>query len=180
MGFDAELPTIEEQLEKSPLKKTDIALSDANELNFTIAYIPDPPTVEVKRGHLIEAINKAELASLLIEVDEHTDTFHLFHVTDKDSTAYTASYDEGVRSLVSLVLAEDWFVVEMDANAIPESVAEFLEEMQVMEEEYADEGELFSQTYAGNQLKNRIYDLKQADTNVFLNPEEALEEEAEQ
>lgn len=178
MGFDAELPTIEEQLTESPLEQTNLSLTDAGELNFVIAHIPDPPKVEVKRGHLIEAINNAELDSLLLEVDEETGTFTLFHITDSESTAYTATYEDGVRSLVSFLLAEDWFVVKMDSDAVPEVVADFFSEMQVLPDGYADEGELFSQTYAANQLKTRIYDLKQADTDVFLNPEEVMEEEA--
>lgn len=176
MGFDADLPTIDTQLRESLLEETNRSLTDADKLNFILAYIPDPPKVEVKRGHLVEAINNAELDSILLEINEETDTFNLFYVTDSESTAYTASYDDGVRSLVSFLLAEDWFVVKMDADAVPEIVADFFSEMQILPDGYADEEELFSQTYSANQLKTRIYDLKQADTDVFLNPEEVMDE----
>jgi hypothetical protein len=179
MGFDAELPTIEEQLANSSFTKTSQTLDELTNHNFTLAYMPDPPTVEVKQGHLIEAINKLELDSILLEINKETDTVLLFYITDEETIAYQSNYNDGVRSLVSLLLAEDWFVIEMDATAIPPSVADYCEEQTVLTDGYADEGELFSETYAANQLKNRIYDLKQTDSDLFVNPQEHINNEEE-
>lgn len=167
MGFDHNLPTIDTQLSESPLEECDASLTNYSDFEFVFVYIPDPPKVEVEQEHLIEAVNHAELESILVSVDEETDETVLFYVTDSSSTAYRGNIGDGVHTLVDVLLCEDWFVLLSDTSFLPDSVAQYISEMTVLPEGYADEGELFSQTYAKNRLKHRIYDIKQTDTDLF-------------
>jgi len=167
MGFDAQLPTIETQLEKYAFEPVDIPLTELTEQDFTIAYIPDPPTVEVKKGHLIEAINSVELDSLLVEVNEDNNTVTLFYVSEDATQAYQATYNEGIKALTMALFAEDWFVIELNKNCIPNQLVDLFEEMKVLKNGHANEGELFSETYAINQLKTRIIDMKESEEELF-------------
>jgi len=178
MGFNSDLPTIQEQIQNSEFTQSSHSLSDFQEFDFTLAHIPDPPKVEVKKNHLIEAINKVELDSILININNKTQKVTLFYVTKEDVTSYQTSHEDGIPAIVSLLLCEDWFTIEMNKNAVPTAIAEFFEEMKVLTDGYAEQGELFSETYAANQLKNRIYDLKQTESDMFLHPEKETQQES--
>lgn len=167
MGFENDLPTIDTQLEKSPLQKADMSLTEYSDFEFVFVHIEDPPKVEVKRNHIIEAVNNAELDSVLVSIDETEDKTVLFYVTEDGSTSYTGNFGDGVHTLVDVLLCEDWFVLTSETEDLPDSVSHFLSEMTVLPDGFAEEGELFTQTYGKNQLKHQIYDIKQSDTDLF-------------
>jgi len=171
MAYDADLPTLPEKLEQSPLETTTKEITDFDDFAITFVHIDDPPKVEVSRGHVVEAVNKRELESLSLAFND--ETMYAFYVYDNQIDGYECSIEDGVYTISEVLLCEDWAVLTLSDSLpqlIPDALCDLLEEMTIVHKTVLDEGELFTRIYGMNQLKKRIVSLKNAESGGLFNP----------
>lgn len=171
MAYDADLPTLSDQLEHSPVEETTKEITDFDDFAITFVHIDDPPKVEVSRGHVVEAVNKRELESFLVAFED--EMMYAFYVYDNQIDSYECSIEDGVYTVSEVLLCEDWAVLTLSdllPQLIPDALCDLLEEMTIVHKTVLDEGELFTRIYGMNQLKKRIVSLKNADSGGLFNP----------
>lgn len=179
MDYDIDLPEIETQLTESALTRTpEDDFTEYDSFDATLVYIPDPPKVEVKREHIIESVNQISLDSVHITLSRQNDDepAKLFYISQEDGiTSYSGSSPDMAHAMIDILLCEDWAVLTMDTDKLPTPLTDIITEMTVLPDGTAEEGELFSQLYAINQLKYRIYDLKQSEASLWEENEDHKE-----